>query len=739
MYKIILFILLSTLMFAKSNKIGFKNFEIYKVKKNLHSFRITDLDNDNLKDIIFVDNSDASISIFYQQKDNEIKKLKKEFYKDKDELDVNKLSFNFKYKNIPFITEKTVISMVVANINSNKLKDLIYLTSTGELFIKYQKSKRKFTDGQFFRISDYLNSEYAIVVKDINNDKRNDLILLGKKFLYIFYQNNKNKLDMPVKYSYSSKTPLGIEVNDLNGDGLDDILFVTSGGINQIRIKFQLKNNTIGPDNIVDYPNFHFLTTKKFLNSKKAQFISSRSGAHIIFIDEIVKIKKKENIKPSIYSLNPEALSNDKNILFSDFDNDNKKDLIVSDPMLASIMFFKGGKDKFKTYKEYPLIKNISKLISYKISGKNKILAFSQKENALIIYNLKKQHPDFILNKDKIEGVVKYKKFLYWIVNKSDSYYLEKIKITKNLKVNVLFSRKITNPPASFDDFIITEINHDKKEDIIFLVPYEGAKIFISKAYLIEALNIKIKNITSFLTSINKNQIKIMDLNNDGKTEIIITNKSIIRSFVYDKEQGLKILSQINGVTISSELTLPVKSNIFGNTKDIIFFDKSNSKLYLLNSKTLEIKKEILITGLEVNNILSINTDKDNNNEFIIIGRNSISIYDDKNLGYKLRNIISHRLHKTESISTMLATGKFNGIKLVSIDGFNHSVNFFKVKNNKLNSVMNFKVFDAISYRGRNNARTEEPKEIYISDMNNDNKDDIILYIHDKILIYYQE
>ena len=48
-------------------------------------------------------------------------------------------------------------------------------------------------------------------------------------------------------------------------------------------------------------------------------------------------------------------------------------------------------------------------------------------------------------------------------------------------------------------------------------------------------------------------------------------------------------------------------------------------------------------------------------------------------------------------------------------------------------------MFDAISYRGRNNVRVEEPKEIYIEDMNNDKKDDIILYIHDKLLIYYQE
>ena len=249
---LVLLVLLTSFLYSDSKKFGFKDFEIYKVKKNLHSFSIEDIDNDKMKDIIFVDNNDTSISILYQQNAKQIRLARKEFIKNKEELDINKFSFNLKYKNLAFITEKTISSMTVSDIGGNSLKDLIYLTSRGELFIKYQKTKRNFTDGQYFKIIDYLDSEYALVAKDVNNDNKNDLVLLGKKYLYIFYQNKAKKLDMPVKYSYSSKNPLGIEINDLNGDGLNDIIFVTSGGINQLRVKFQLKDKTIGPDNLIE-------------------------------------------------------------------------------------------------------------------------------------------------------------------------------------------------------------------------------------------------------------------------------------------------------------------------------------------------------------------------------------------------------------------------------------------------------------------------------------------------------
>jgi len=737
---LVLLVLLTSFLYSDSKKFGFKDFEIYKVKKNLHSFSIEDIDNDKMKDIIFVDNNDTSISILYQQNAKQIRLARKEFIKNKEELDINKFSFNLKYKNLAFITEKTISSMTVSDIGGNSLKDLIYLTSRGELFIKYQKTKRNFTDGQYFKIIDYLDSEYALVAKDVNNDNKNDLVLLGKKYLYIFYQNKAKKLDMPVKYSYSSKNPLGIEINDLNGDGLNDIIFVTSGGINQLRVKFQLKDKTIGPDNLIEYPNFHFLTTKNLIKSnKKFQFLSSRSSAHIIFIDEVTKVKKKKNIKPSIYSLNSEAESMSKSILLADFDYDGKKDLVVSDPLLPSIMFFKGSISGFKNYKEYPLIKDISKLIKHKIGSKNKIIAFSQKENALIVYNLKKKAPTFIAYENKVKGITKYKNSLYWVVDKEGNSYLEKINITNDLKVNVLFSRKINNSPDSFDDFFIDRINKDKNEDIVFTVAYEGAKVFISKGYNLDLMDIKVKNIKSFLASINKEQIKLMDFNKNGLSNIVVSNKGMIRALEFDKDKGLKIISQINGVTINSNLTTPVLSNIFGEKHDFVFYDKSNSKLYLMNKKTLEIKKEINIKGFEVNEIFSLNADNDKSNEFILLGRKSIAVYDDKNIGFKLKNLISYRIPKEKSISTMLEVGNFNGKKLVSIDGADHSVNFFKIKNNNLKPVMKFKVFDAISYKGRGNRNGEEPSAIYISDMNNDKKDDIILYIHDKLLIYYQE
>ena len=52
---------------------------------------------------------------------------------------------------------------------------------------------------------------------------------------------------------------------------------------------------------------------------------------------------------------------------------------------------------------------------------------------------------------------------------------------------------------------------------------------------------------------------------------------------------------------------------------------------------------------------------------------------------------------------------------------------------------MHFTVFDEnFHYQGRKGSPLE-PREMVVSDLNGDTKDDFALLVHDRILIYYQE
>lgn len=77
---------------------------------------------------------------------------------------------------------------------------------------------------------------------------------------------------------------------------------------------------------------------------------------------------------------------------------------------------------------------------------------------------------------------------------------------------------------------------------------------------------------------------------------------------------------------------------------------------------------------------------------------------------------------------------------IVAIDGKKHLLEIFNLQAiQQWESVMYFTIFDEnIHYRGRHGAPLE-PRQILITDLSNDGRDDIVLLTHDRLLIYFQE
>jgi len=726
------FLILTSCTFSKENKkIHFKSFEIYKTKDKNKALTVKDIDNDGLKDIIMINNYDAVISIFYRLTNKEMKDYKKNFHKNITQDTINDLSFDFRYKKQPFITERNLKALTVDDLGKDKKMDIAYLTSTGELYIAYQTKKRTFTNKLLYRIPDFIPSLYSIYSEDLNGDKKKDLIVLGKNFLYVFYQ--KNELSVPVKFTYNAKSPLGVEISDLNGDGLKDILFVTSGGVNKLKVRFQQKDHSLGPEHSIDYPNFTYLVTKDILSKKGDELLSSRGNENIIFIDRLEKSRGEEFPKSVIYSLDPEAQNPSKSTLFDDFNKDGKIDMVVADSSTPFLMYFKGNKGIFHKYVKLPSFKGITKIKILKTSLGKEVLIYSKEEKSLALYNLNKKLPKIFSIEGDIEGVDIFKNKIYLLVKKDESYFFERYSITKRRELKKESSIKIEteNEPA---DIMVVDFNYDKKADLLLFSTYDDSLFFQSKGDKLEKLKIDLKAISNFFKLISADKISFYDLDGDKLKEFVVSNKNIVRGLKF-KDGKFKIIYQINGATNSSDLTNLVKANIKG--KYFIAFDRMSHKLSLFNSD-YTFYKNIDVPNLLVNKIVVKDLDKDGNKELILLGRKAVAVYNVKKAGYILKNYLTYKLPNPKSISTIVDFGNFGGKKIISIDGLKHFIEFFKFDNKKISFDMKFQVFDKKSYRGKR-SMGDEPKALVITDMDNNKKDDIVIHVHNKIIIYYQK
>ena len=150
--------------------------------------------------------------------------------------------------------------MKTGDLNNDGLTDIAVVCHWNDMFIKvfYQKLSGGFQT-ETFPIQNHGNDELDI--NDMNGDGLNDLIFMPGQgmvsTIYIYYQHNPAGLSQtPSIYDFSHevyKTFTGIGTGDLNNDGRNDLVGSMGGneGHAWIAISYQQQDGTLGPANFI--------------------------------------------------------------------------------------------------------------------------------------------------------------------------------------------------------------------------------------------------------------------------------------------------------------------------------------------------------------------------------------------------------------------------------------------------------------------------------------------------------
>jgi hypothetical protein len=252
------------------------------------------------------------------------------------------------------------------------------------------------------------------------------------------------------------------------------------------------------------------------------------------------------------------------------------------------------------------------------------------------------------------------------------------------------------------------------------------------------------------IEDVPRSALSIGDLNNDGKTEIIITRKNFARILTI-KDDLISIIDQINSpLNGSVSSVVPISIDGKGDS-ELILFDSQFKKLLIMqknNQGRYESIDTLEADALSIQKIHATDLDGDGKEDILLKGRKKFSILSRGAREWDITTIDSYETKIKDGRYAYLRVGDFTAkgsAQIILLEAVHNILDFLNFSKKKISHAVKFKVFEEGPHTSRTDVYGErkrrgyEPRELTFEDMNKDGIPDLVIVIHDRIIVYFQE
>jgi hypothetical protein len=766
---------------------GFDEMEIIKLDWGIKCLRIADLNGDGRNDIAVVNNRKAKIELLIQKKS--IGPAETAVAVDPEDVDVNLLTPHTRFEKQDVAVSQRVFSFACGDLNSDGMVDLAFYGDPKGLYVILQKASEAKPDKaktlswrtkKKIKIDDGLVMSTALACADLNNDGADDLALAGRDTVYIILQKDDGSLAEPVKYPTTSR-PLGIEVADLNGDNINDLVIIVSEAEKRVHVRFGLTTGQLGPQ-------VQLFIEKPW--ALRLADIDGVAGDELLTVDAVSKRlicykfaaeKQKDADWPTLfYPLTSGTENAKRDLVAADFDGDGLVDITISEPGTAELIFYKQiAKLGLAEPVRFPAFADITSLSAVDIyaNGKAELAVLSVKEKVIGLSKFEDNRLSFpqplevtgeplAMELAKADG----DKSIDCVYISKDVNDVRTMRIIYNLgalgkrkrkrskgrkKRPALELKKLTSNP---DGLKVLDADQDGLNDVLIFVKYESPILVRqTKKGVFEAVDSP-KAQDSLIKDASLHSTFVANVDSKAGEEMLIARKNFARSLVFANSQSWSVIDQYNAKdsqnSISAVAAFDMEDDGSAGQPAILLLDGQKGQLQTLkagNDKTYRFAKELDVgkwntaahlkmlfaplTGNDAKSILLFDSEK-----FALITPPS-----GDNVPCRLEQQFSYETKIKDGVYGNMATGDINGDGLPDIVMVEYNRNHIEIlaldSETKPIPAMRFKVFEQKSYRDTK-AHTKssvEPRELKIADVTADEKDDLVTIIHDRIIIYPQD
>ena len=744
---------------------GFTGPEIFPIDDQISQIHAGDLDGDGLQDLVVVNNLRSKISLLYNQTGQKKKKEAKPALKVKREI--NELPPDARFRIESVASEKRISSLVLTDLNGDGRPDLAYYGEPKELVVMYNDGKGGWSAPKRWPIDDAQLNPNGLTHGDLNNDQREDLVLLGDSHLYVFYQSADHKLGEPEKIAFSGAVKAA-QILDINGDKRSDLLLVNWDNPNPFRFRLQDETGQLGPEIHFSMPPIRSYWSDDLDGDGRAEVITiaQQSGrAQISMFTQRAPEPLLGALKQGQFQVLPLKRNPDKSrrgMVWADVNRDQLSDLLVAEPNSGQLsVYLQQAKGGLAAAKSFPTLTGVSEIsvADWNGDGTAEIFLLSAAERQVGVTHRdtdgRLPFPTMIPVEGKplVMAVAPLqdggRPALALIVDQDGKRALQTRTADGKSKTQKLSDSFKSNP----SQLAIHDVNQDGLPDLIVLIPYEKIKVLLqNQAGAFDEMDVAPPG-----GSMEQPWFSRLDVDGDGKTELLLAQKNFLRAVVLDKENGatgsdskpawtFKVKEQINGAASNSRIVgAAALQHGAGSIPSLFLLDAERKALTVCERDQFGVWQTVRNLQLPVSEFTELQTvslGATRPNSIAFLGMELAAwmafqgeVWEFTELdGYEspikagyLMDVVSGDLNQDRRKDLVFLETAKNHLDIVTFE-----------PPHQLVPANRWRIFEERTFRSRR-GDAPEPREALIVDLNGDGKNDLAIVVHDRILVYPQE
>ena len=769
---------------ATTNTFGFSGPEIFPIDSLISQLHVADFDGDGLNDILVVNNARSRINILYNQTGKTNTPSKPAGF---DRREINELPPGSRFRIESIASEKRIASLVVADLNGDGRPDIAYYGEPKELVVQYNLGSNTWSAPKRWPIDDGQLEPNSLAAGDLNGDGRTDLVLLGENCVYFLPQKEDHTLGEPQKIPFSG-TVKAVQVLDVDGDGRDDLLLVNWEDRNPFRFRLQKADGELGPELYFGMTPIRSYWADNLERNAKVQVITIAENSGRAQVSQFER-KPAEPLSGSLSQGQLQILPLNKTdkarrgILWADVNGDGLPDLLVAEPDSGQISIYFQEKDgSLAAPKTFPTLAGVSDLAvaDWDGDGKPEIFMLSADERQIGVARLdEKQRLPFptlipVDGKPLVMAIGPLrpgaKPTLAVIVDQDGRRSLLTRTADGKSKVQQM-SEEFKSKPSTM---AFHDVDQDGLVDLVVLIPYEKIKVLrqipgglrrdetesaaakpgssAPSGKDFEELDVEMPG-----GAIEQPWMSQLDVDGDGKPELLLPQKNFLRAVVLQSDASLqsftnkggwilKVKEQINGSTRDSRLVGAASiRNGTNSVPSLFLLDAEHKALSLCerdNAGVWRVVRNIELPVSEFSSLQSIALGGPTLNGVAFLGLNTVAWMPISGQVWELRELDGYETPIKDGYLHDVVSGDLNNDGRKDLVFLETAKNYLDLvifdAHHKLIPANRWKVFEERTFRSRR-SDLPEPREAAVADVTGDGKNDLIVIVHDRILVYPQE